>query len=299
LIVTRTSVLQLNPALLVWPSNRNLFTLGDPLNHDAAFFYLPSTAVQVLTAFATPVSIATVFATTDDNVISILQLAVDSGWLIEAITPIPKLTRFKGFALTDLPKAVSEFKIDRATQRKQTVDAKDIFELDWCFSAEEVVASFRWMLSLPFRQHDVDSQRTKQFQHWICMFTSVATQVEQTPLFARLAAIGRACFNAPDLQVTRIHAYSIGPEDVAFPHRDFIDEPGVTVLYYANPVWPYQWGSEMIYFDADGHAAAISQIRPGRVIAFRGDIEHRAGSPIPIAEARRHTLVLRLTSPTA
>ncbi|MBS2016739.1 MAG: 2OG-Fe(II) oxygenase [Deltaproteobacteria bacterium] len=68
--------------------------------------------------------------------------------------------------------------------------------------------------------------------------------------------------------------------DMTFPHRDCEPEQSdVTALYYVNTEWKKEWAGETLYYDADGNTALAVNPRPGRLVLFRGGIEHNTGIP--------------------
>ena len=138
-----TSVLRLNPALIVWPSDALRFTLSDPLSRDASFFNLPRTAVEVLQVFAEPRCVEDAFERVDGSILSSLQEAVHAGWLLKAELAASPPPRFKSFALAELPSAATAARAMRGTVSRKQVNGKHIFTLDGCFSKDEILDSFR------------------------------------------------------------------------------------------------------------------------------------------------------------
>ena len=71
-----------------------------------------------------------------------------------------------------------------------------------------------------------------------------------------------------------------------FPHHDIT--PGMTWLYYSNPVWEPNWMGETTFYDSDQEPIYAVFPKPGRVVVFAGDILHRGGVPSrECVEARR------------
>ena len=86
--------------------------------------------------------------------------------------------------------------------------------------------------------------------------------------------------------------------DMTYPHRDCA--PGaqdVTALYYANAHWDRSWGGETMFYDARGDTALAINPRPGRLVLFRGAIEHCTGVPSRACFESRLTIACKFRAP--
>jgi len=115
------------------------------------------------------------------------------------------------------------------------------------------------------------------------------------PLFAILNDVLAEAFPCEAFAPYRVYVNRILPTDTTFPHRDSEPQSGdVTVLYYVNEQWMREWGGETIFFDDEGDARIAIAPRPGRIVAFRGDLEHRVGVPTRLCTTDRLTLAYKV-----
>jgi hypothetical protein len=180
-----------------------------------------------------------------------------------------------------------------AISRRHSSANRSIFVLDGIFDATAIASIFRWFRQRPFHHHDADREDTMAFRHWITLFSPATDQVMSIPVLGRMAEAAQICFRIPQLSPTRAHGYCVPYGDVHFSHKDFGENAGVSVVYFADPEWREDWGGEMLFHGPSGEPEIAVRPRPGRMVVFRGDIPHRGGTPTRIAPPR-HTLVVRL-----
>ena len=48
----------------------------------------------------------------------------------------------------------------------------------------------------------------------------------------------------------------------------------ITLLYYANRHWEYNWGGHTMFYDDDGNVKITVEVKPGRIVIFDGSIPH-------------------------
>ena len=48
----------------------------------------------------------------------------------------------------------------------------------------------------------------------------------------------------------------------------------ITLLYYANRHWEYNWGGHTMFYDVDGNVKKTVEVKPGRIVIFDGSIPH-------------------------
>jgi hypothetical protein len=51
---------------------------------------------------------------------------------------------------------------------------------------------------------------------------------------------------------------------------------GKTLLYYVNPRWDRDWGGETLFANREGECEICVEYRPGRIVVFDADMEHKA-----------------------
>ncbi len=289
--------LQLNPNLIVWPHENLQYAFVNSDGVLGATFHLDANALEVLRAFAQPARVGEVFQPGNRTVFEILKAAIDGNFLVppDSAATSAKHPKYAGFGLFDF----ADRDLRKHITRTIRLSGKSIFAIDGVLDVPEQLSCLRWMTQLPYYHHDVDTQESRRFRHWIKVFSPAADFASAFPIIALLARAGRECFRGSSLKVTRAHAYCISDGDVQFTHRDFQDLAGITVLYFANFAWDQNWGSEMLFYGRSGEAEVAVEPKPGRIIVFRGDLLHRAGVPSKIAEQPRYTLVVRLLGSAA
>ncbi len=86
--------------------------------------------------------------------------------------------------------------------------------------------------------------------------------------------------------------------DMVYPHRDCAtDSPSLSVLYYANAHWEKNWAGETTFFNDAGDSVFAIAPRPGRMVIFRGAIEHRTGNVSRDCHVGRLTIALKFFPP--
>lgn len=108
-------------------------------------------------------------------------------------------------------------------------------------------------------------------------------------LFEHTEALHRQLWDPESVTGTKLHhtyAARIRQASGTATHVDDPDPRSVTYLYYANAAWERAWGGETILY-AGAETVAVSP-RPGRLLAFRSNLEHRAGAPAVDAPTERY-----------
>jgi SM-20-related protein len=165
--------------------------------------------------------------------------------------------------------------LDRHISRRVAVDAGQIVVLDGMFSADAIGSLHTFIGKLPYHLNDTDTLETDYVKHWKSEL--LIPLALATPVLKECATVADAVFPGHGCVLERVHVNLMLYGDVQFPHTD-ADE-GVTVLYYANPEWNEHWFGETIFYNAAREALVAVSPRPGRVVAFNGEMLHRAGVP--------------------
>lgn len=174
------------------------------------------------------------------------------------------------------------------TSRKRQLDGRPLIIFDDLFRPDFVSVFDRFLKGLPFSLADYDTQDTRHVLHWIHEFA--LEDVKTHPLLSFVytsirSAVEKACPESRS-QLKRIHCNTSMYGDMQFPHYDIT--PGMTWLYYSNPVWDPSWMGETIFYDSHREPVYAVFPKPGRVVVFAADILHRGGVPSrECAEARR------------
>ena len=107
----------------------------------------------------------------------------------------------------------------------------------------------------------------------------------------------RIHFSRESHKLTRAYVNMCQYGDMEYPHRDCVAySSNVTALYYANDQWDYRWGGETKFYDSTGDTRYAVLPRPGRLVLFRGAVEHSGSVPTRICKHPRYTLALKFSS---
>lgn len=71
-----------------------------------------------------------------------------------------------------------------------------------------------------------------------------------------------------------------------------LENVGKTLLYYVNPRWDRNWGGETLFANRNGECEVSVEYRPGRIVVFDADIEHKATNPRVDADEFRCVFVI-------
>lgn len=63
-----------------------------------------------------------------------------------------------------------------------------------------------------------------------------------------------------------------------FYHVDYTNIGGKTLLYYVNSRWDRNWGGETLFANEHGECEIAVEYKPGRIVIFDADIEHKASN---------------------
>jgi hypothetical protein len=149
--------------------------------------------------------------------------------------------------------------------------------------------------SLPFVRLERDRSDIDDYVTWVTNFD--VDVVARQPYFRRIETLLASSFTDEHFTLRRAYANSLTYGDMAFGHRDCSPESrDVTALLFLTPGWQRDWGGETLFFADSGEAAAVVSPAPGRLLLFRGAIEHRGSVPQRECKRSRLTLVLKLTA---
>jgi hypothetical protein len=163
--------------------------------------------------------------------------------------------------------------------RTRQLDDRPLILIDGLFREDFINLLDRFLKGLGFSLDDYDTEDRRHVRHWIHKFP--IEEVTGHPLlnivYSRIrSAVDKAC-PEPRIQLNRVHCNTSLYGDMQFPHHDLT--PGMTWLYYSNPVWELSWMGETIFYDSQGEPIYAVFPKPGRVVVFAADILHRAGVP--------------------
>ena len=174
------------------------------------------------------------------------------------------------------------------TFRMLPIDDRPLILIDGLFHPNFINLFDHYLKGLPFSLADYDTEDNRQSLHWIHEFA--LEELTTHPLLKLVyscirSATERACPKSR-IQLKRVHCNTSLYGDMQYPHHDIT--PGMTWLYYSNPVWERTWMGETIFYDSQGEPVYAVFPKPGRVVVFGADILHRSGVPSrECVEARR------------
>lgn len=174
------------------------------------------------------------------------------------------------------------------TFRTRHLDERPLILIDGLFRPDFIKVLDDFLKSLRFSLADYDGEDSRHVLHWIHEFS--LEDVTRHPLLnflhSRISSATEEACAKPHIQLKRVHCNTSLYGDMQFPHRDIT--PGMTWLYYSNPVWQPNWMGETIFYDSRSEPVYAVFPRPGRVVVFAADILHRGGVPSrECVEARR------------
>jgi hypothetical protein len=173
--------------------------------------------------------------------------------------------------------------------RTREIDDRSLILIDGLFRPDFINVFDQFLRTLRFALADYDVEESRHVLHWIHEFSLEDASVHPllSFLYSRIRAVTEGTFSGRPIRLKRIHCNASLYGDMQFPHRDALS-PGLTWLYYANPVWQPTWMGETIFYDLHGEPLYAVFPKPGRVLLFAADILHRGGVPSrECVEARR------------
>jgi len=173
------------------------------------------------------------------------------------------------------------------------IDGRELFVVD-DFLAGAVLEHFtRDVEAQPFVHAERDrSDVATDFVSWVREYEP--SEVRRQPYFRRIREQLSGCFPGESFELTRAYAGHLSYGGMALPHRDCRPaDRNVTGLLYLTPGWQREWAGETIFFADSGDARLAVTPRPGRLVLFRGAIEHRGDPPARMCPRARLTMVYK------
>jgi SM-20-related protein len=174
------------------------------------------------------------------------------------------------------------------TSRTRQIDERPLILIDGLFRPDFINLFDRFLKTLPFSLADYDAEDSRHVLHWIHEFSleEITTHPLLSFVYSRIRSATENACPESRIQLKRVHCNTSLYGDIQFPHHDLT--PGMTWLYYSNPVWEPTWMGETIFYDSHGEPVYAVFPKPGRVVVFAADILHRGGVPSrECVEARR------------
>jgi SM-20-related protein len=174
------------------------------------------------------------------------------------------------------------------TCRVRRIDERPLIVIDDLFRPDFIKVFDQFLKTLPFSLADYDVEDSRHVLHWKHEFSldEVTTNPLLSFVYSHIRSVAEKACPELRIQLKRVHCNTSLYGDMQFPHHDIT--PGMTWLYYSNPVWEPNWMAETIFYDSQEEPVYAVFPKPGRVIVFAADILHRGGVPSrECVEARR------------
>mmetsp|Transcript_41906 Transcript_41906/g.121143 ORF Transcript_41906/g.121143 Transcript_41906/m.121143 type:complete len:327 (-) Transcript_41906:93-1073(-) len=179
-----------------------------------------------------------------------------------------------------------------------SVDGRLIIVLDGAVPAGVRAHLFECLQTDAFRRTEFARQDTREFRHHVVDYNvDKLRRTELSQIIDRLVAAFFQDADSPPLEVYRIYTNAVMFGDVAFMHRDSFDASHVTALFYPNPEWACELGGETVFYDEEGEIVEAVEPRPGRLVLFRGCIQHKGSPPSRLFWGSRYTTAFKYAVP--
>ena len=183
--------------------------------------------------------------------------------------------------------------------RTEYIDGKFLRVYDNIFSHEDIIKFNHSMLIANFSCLQASKEETRKYKEWVATFDSddfknhwLAKACETI-----LSTMPETKDKKYKLGRTFCNLFSFG--SYTFSHCDSADTLNaaseISFLYLANYEWDHEWGGETIFFDQSFEPKLCVGVKPGRLVVFTGDMNHRAGIPTRYCEDHRLSFSLRYT----
>ena len=189
----------------------------------------------------------------------------------------------------------SGFHMHEPTFQTRQLDERPLILIDGLFEPDFVELFDRFLQKLPCCLSDYDGKDSRHVLHWKHEFTLdyVATNPFLKYIYSRVRSATEKACPEPQIELKRVHCNVSLYGDMQLPHRDIT--PGMTWLYYSNPVWESKWMGETIFYDSNEEPAYAVFPKPGRVAVFAADILHRGGVPSRECVAARRSVAFKFS----
>lgn len=286
-------ILVTNPRAILWPgTNTSLVNVLDNGGLEE-FGPVPTALLLLLKRWSSPASANDIEQCLKSSGLDASVSALKALKLLVRPDEAKPLNEWSGFRLSDAntslsPNGSEELEIDERTG----VDFPPTV-IDSSLSENCQATLANWFSRQSFVLADVDSERTNFSKHWIRPLDSDTARVLTVPVLGWVDALCRLSAPNLDLQLTEVKAYATPYGDLPTYHQDSELGPTLTAVLYCHQEWRADWGGELIIANSKGEPRIAIAPKPGRIVIFRGDLPHKAGSPSRLACVPRNALVFR------
>ncbi|VXC39728.1 hypothetical protein PSEUDO9AZ_10720 [Pseudomonas sp. 9AZ] len=282
-----------NPRAIIWPGQRLQFAIAESEKKVTGVMGFSSEILSFLRNSMVPTSIGELCETLD-------QVSAPSRLddLIDACLLIPSsrnelLKYWKGFRISDCISTFKPYGNLEPVVTEKSVSNLPLYVVDNLFDSECIESLAAWFSTQAFSLSDVDCEQTAFSKHWVRTLESESAILKSVPTISWIDATCCSLLPSVKLKLVEAKAYMTPYGDTPTYHRDSEIGPTITALLFSHRKWEPDWGGELIICNESGEPHTAIFPKPGRLVVFRGDLPHKAGSPSRLAFDTRQTLVLR------
>lgn len=174
--------------------------------------------------------------------------------------------------------------------REEIIDKKKIHVIDGAVAEPDVKEFFNFVSGLSFRRNERDHDGDL---YPIFSVDFKPDFMEETAIGNIAAKLLQRIYPESCFQLFRSYINMSHYGDLEYPHRDCaVKGTDVTVLYYVNLKWDYQWGGETMFYEGGDTRLAVLP-KSGRFLIFPGSIEHIGSVPSRACNESRFSLAMK------
>lgn len=186
----------------------------------------------------------------------------------------------------------------RIKSRQASINSRSIFIIDHVLDPESIAALHQEVSGLPYQFGEVDNKGDE-----FAISTHELDPVRSAPfidLSRKIRELVMKFFPDETHQLYRSYINMVRYGDMSYPHCDASRKSrDVTALLYANDEWHRKYGGETHFYDYAGDNLCAVLPKPGRLVLFRGSIEHSGSAPSRICALPRYTVAYKFRSRSA
>jgi len=179
--------------------------------------------------------------------------------------------------------------------RKLEIDGRELLVFDKLLPHRDHVELARSLGTLPWARCQVDTKSTaRRYPDYRYFSVTIDKKgFQQKQVFQAVLPLLDAHFPGEPLKLDRAYVNQNVFGDISFVHKDSARSSDVTAIYFAHEKWDTDWGGETMFFDRRGDASYAVSATPGRLVLFRGAIQHKIGVPTRQCTRARFTIAFK------
>lgn len=156
------------------------------------------------------------------------------------------------------------------------IDHQELLVFDAALTRKQIQSHDSFLDTSEYKRSEQDRRTTTEVKTFVLELDPV--RMRKDVLFFSATEAIRTHFPGESQKLWRAYCNLNLYGDMSYSHRDC--PPGdrsLTVLFYANACWKQSWAGETMFFNDAGDSVIAVNPKPGRMVVFRGAIEHRTG----------------------